>query len=413
MYSHYRNAVSILTSQEKFHICLGLDRISQILDILGNPQDSLNIVHVAGTNGKGSVSAILNAILSEAGYKTGLYTSPHLLKYTERIKINNKNIPDDEFADLIFRICDTAKKNDVYLTEFEVLTAATFLHFAQNKTDICIIETGLGGRFDATNVIKKNLLSVITSISLDHTERLGDSIEKIAFEKAGIIKSGSPVVCSPSNAGFEVIQEQAQLKNTGIITPAECVKINFRNGKNYAVTKHNEYEFSLLGLYQKQNLELALEACKNLKDFTITPESVRTGLKKVNWSCRLQYAEKYNLILDGAHNPDGCGMLKESLDYYFPEEKRIFIYGTLKNKDYEKSVKTLFREEDTVYLYDFKHANHACFKEISQHLKQKAVPADISKIRELLQDDGLKIIAGSIYMIGEILENITELDNIY
>ena len=161
---NYTKAINLLTSQEKFHICLGLERVSQVLELLGNPQERLNIIHVAGTNGKGSTCAILSAVLTAAGFKTGLYTSPHILEYTERIKINGRDILQSDFADLIFEVSKLAKENNIYLTEFEILTVCAYKYFADRDTDICIIETGLGGRLDATSVISKNILSVITSI---------------------------------------------------------------------------------------------------------------------------------------------------------------------------------------------------------------------------------------------------------
>ena len=208
--ANYEKAINLITSQEKFHICLGLERILKVLELLGNPQEKLNIIHVAGTNGKGSTCAILSKILTCAGYKTGLYTSPHILEYTERIKINQKNISKNDFADLITEIAILAKINGIYLTEFELLSAAAYKYFADKETDICVIETGLGGRLDATSAISKNILSIITSISLDHVDRLGDTIEKIAYEKAGIIKSGYPVLINSQNKGFETVKNIAQ-----------------------------------------------------------------------------------------------------------------------------------------------------------------------------------------------------------
>lgn len=415
----YKSAVELITSQEKFHICLGLDRIGKILDLMGKPQDGLKFVHVAGTNGKGSVCAMLSAILTQAGYKTGLFTSPHILDYTERIKINNKDIPQEDFARLIFEVCELANKHEIYLTEFELLTAIMFKYFAEQKIDICVLETGLGGRFDATNVIKENILSVLTSISFDHTDRLGDTIEKIAFEKAGIIKPGCPAVLSKKNAGYETIIKEAKNKNAAPYAARTDVKTVFENGVNYALFEDKKYEFNLLGLYQAQNLELVLEVIKNLKDFPIKENDLKIALKKVSWACRLQYIKEKNLIIDGAHNPDGARMLRESLDYYFQDSKKVWIYGTLKNKDYKTAVKTLFQEEDDVYLYNFQHENHAAFEEIANCTSLTVQYANIPKVVDLIESKDLKIICGSIYMIGEILnsnstlKNIAVLDNIY
>ena len=194
----YNDAVELLTSTGKFRISLGLERIEKVLELLGNPQDKLNCIHVAGTNGKGSVCAIISSVLNEAGIKVGVYSSPHIFKYTERIKTNSdgkiNQISDSDFADYVFEISGLAEKNNIDLTEFEILTAVMFKYFADKGVEVVVLETGMGGRFDATNVIKKNLCSVITHVDYDHTERLGDTLDKIAFEKAGIIKPNCPCI---------------------------------------------------------------------------------------------------------------------------------------------------------------------------------------------------------------------------
>lgn len=424
MSKNYEKAIELITSREKFHICLGLDRISKILRLLGNPQDNLNIIHVAGTNGKGSTCAILAKILSCAGYKTGLYTSPHILDYTERIKINQSDILKDDFADLIFEISDLAKKNDIYLTEFELLTAAAYKYFSDKETDICVVETGLGGRFDATNAIDKNLLSIITSISLDHTDRLGDTIEKIAFEKAGIIKNGYPVLISKKNNGFETVYKIAQEKNSKIITPEKETALRFENGINYALYNNKKYEFNMLGLWQKENLELALAAIEYLNNtgYEIDEKSIEKALKNVVWMCRMQYNPKYGVLIDGTHNPDGARVLRESIDYYFPEKERIWIYGSLKTKNYAKVMETLFRKNDEIYFYDFEYPNSVSFDELKK-LVPDGVRINQKELEYLIEENRTKlvIISGSFYMIGSILsagkssgflKNIAELVNI-
>ena len=239
---NYEDAVKLLTSQGKFYIELGLERISRILDILGNPQDKLKCIHVAGTNGKGSVCAIIESVLKEAGIKVGLYTSPHIFDYTERIKISGNEISKNDFANYLEKICSLADKNSIHLTEFEILTAVMFEYFADNNIDVVVLETGLGGRFDATNVIKSNLCSIITHIDFDHTERLGKTLEQIAFEKAGIIKENCPVITAE---GFEIIKDTADKKNSLMIMVSP-----FENTSN----------LSLKGLYQQENLSLALTA---------------------------------------------------------------------------------------------------------------------------------------------------------
>ena len=214
MNNEYKDSVELLTSQGKFYINLGLERVSSVLELLGNPQDSLKYFHVAGTNGKGSVCAVISSVLEAAGIKTGLFTSPHLFDYTERIKINGVDISKADFARLVFDICKIADENNIHLTEFEILTVMMFKYFAENNVEVVVLETGLGGRFDATNVIKENLCAVITHIDLDHTERLGNTKDKIAFEKAGIIKKGCPVVTCE---GYEAVRDKADECNLFIL----------------------------------------------------------------------------------------------------------------------------------------------------------------------------------------------------
>ncbi len=422
---NYTNAINLLTSREKFHICLGLERVSKVLELLGNPQDSLNIIHVAGTNGKGSTCAILSAILTASGFKTGLYTSPHIIEYTERIKINGRDILQNDFADLIFEISTLAKENNIYLTEFELLTVCAYKYFADRDTDICIIETGLGGRLDATSAISSNIFSIITSISLDHVDRLGDTIEKIAFEKAGIIKNGCPVLLSSENRGFETIKNIALQKNSEIYTPLYNVELSFENGKNYAVYNGKKYEFNLLGLWQKENLELVFEAVRRLclQGYDIPVKAVEKGLKTVNWICRMQYIPKYNILIDGTHNPDGARVLKESLDYYFPDKKRIWIYGSISTKDYKKVMQTLFTDADEVYFYDFDYCSAVSYDELCKNVNLNNKPSRINlKELEYLSAENnhsLIVISGSFYMLGQILkkssffQNIAGVDNIY
>ena len=419
---NYQKAINLITSQEKFHICLGLDRILKVLELLGNPQEKLNIIHVAGTNGKGSTCAILSKILTCAGYKTGLYTSPHILEYVERIKINQRNISKTDFADLITEISILAKINGIYLTEFELLTAAAYKYFADKETDICIIETGLGGRLDATSAISKNLLSIITSVSLDHVDRLGNTVEQIAYEKAGIIKEGYPLLISQDNKGFNAVQKIAREKGSIVLTPQNKVELSFENQKNYAIYNGEKYEFNLLGLWQKENLELVFEAVNylNTNGYEIYHDALKKALKEISWACRMQYIPKFNLLIDGTHNPDGARVLRQSLDYYFPDKKRVWIYGSLTTKDYKKVMSTLFRPEDEVYFYNFDYPNSVPFEKLKE-IFSEGLPVNTRELEYLITENkrSLIVISGSFYMIGQILnssnlfQNIAELVNIY
>ena len=380
----YKKAIKTLTSQGKFYINLGLERISAILELLGNPQDSLKCFHIAGTNGKGSVCAILAAVLKEYGLTVGLYTSPHIFEYTERIKINGQDISKDDFAGYVTEICSLADKNNIHLTEFEILTATAFKYFADKKVDVVVLETGLGGRFDATNVIKKNLCAIITHIDLDHTERLGSTKDKIAFEKAGIIKENCPVVTSE---GYEAIKDAADEKNSLLLFTAP-----------FADTTN----LSLKGIYQQENLALALAALKLV--YPEIPQSVvDEGLKKVQHPCRFQVIEDENLIIDGAHNPNGIAGLRESLDFYYPDKFRRFVFGCLKNKDYKKMMEILFQKGDEIYFYHFNNKNSCTFEEL-----QTACPYPAKEFTSLNDlpsaENTMTIVCGSFYMLAEVLK---------
>ena len=380
MINNYEKAVELLTSQGKFYINLGLERIALILDLLGNPQDKLKCIHVAGTNGKGSVCAMIAAVLETASIKTGLYTSPHIFEYTERIKINGSEISKEDFANYIFDICEIADKNSIHLTEFEILTAVMFKYFADNNVEVVVLETGLGGRFDATNVIKSNLCSIITHIDLDHTERLGNTRSEIAFEKAGIIKPDCPVITCE---GYEEIKDKADQCNSlfVMVTPFEDTS-----------------GLSLRGTCQQENLSLALAAVRLV--FPDIPESViRDGIKSVKHPCRFQVCDN-NLIIDASHNPNGAMALRESLDFYYPDKKRCFVFGCLKNKDYKKMMEILFEKGDEIYFFHFNNKNSCTINELQEVCK---FPSKQFVSLKDLPDDNLKIVCGSFYMLNEII----------
>ncbi len=386
MEKSYNDAVNLLTSQGKFYINLGLDRISAVLKLLGNPQDKLKCFHVAGTNGKGSVCAIIASVLQEAGMNVGLYTSPHIFKYTERIKINGEDISDTDFAKYVFEIVEAADKNGIHLTEFEILTAVMFKYFADNNVEFVVLETGLGGRFDATNVIKSNLCSIITHIDLDHTERLGNTKDKIAFEKAGIIKQGCPVVTCE---GYEAIKDKADECNSLFVMVAPF---------------EDTSELALKGTYQQENLSLALAAIKLVYP-KIPEEIILKGLHNVKHPCRFEYIQDKNILIDAAHNPNGASALRASLDWYFPDKKRRFIFGCLKTKDYEKMMDILFSEGDEIYLNHFDYPGSVDFE-----ILQAACKYPVKQFKSLdeinLYDGQLTIICGSFYMLKDILAGI-------
>ncbi len=376
---NYIDTIEKLTSSGMFYVDLELDRIKSALEKLGNPQDSLKCIHVAGTNGKGSTCAMLDSILREAGYKTGLYTSPHIFDYTERIKINGNEISKEDFATLFEEVHSLG----IHLTEFETLTAMMFLYFQRNNVEIVVLETGMGGRFDATNVIKENLCAIITQIDLDHTDRLGKTRDEIAFEKAGIIKPKCPLVTS---MGYEEIRDRADELDSMLLFTSPFVPQDFVEA------------LALKGLHQIENLALVLTAINYLfKD--IDEITIKKGLMKVKNPCRFEYVPEKNLIIDASHNPNGIKALRENLDYFYPNQKRRFIFGCLKNKDYEKMMEILFQNGDEVYLNEFDYPNACNYEEL-----QAVCPVESKKYEgQDLTTDKLNIICGSFYMISKLL----------
>lgn len=375
----YDEAIKLITSKDNFYIDLSLSRISSVLEKLGNPQNDLECIHVAGTNGKGSVCAMLECILREAGYKTGLYTSPHIWEYTERIKVSGKCISKEDFANYVEKITSLG----IHLTEFEILTVMMFLYFKEQGVNIAILETGLGGRLDATNVIKKNLCSIITQIDLDHTDRLGDTKEKIAFEKAGIIKPQCPVITS---MGYEAIKDRADELDSMLIFVSPFVQQDYIDA------------LTLKGKHQIDNLSLVLTAVQNIYP-QITDDTIKNGLKNVKHPCRFEYFEDKNLIIDACHNPNGVQALRDNLDFYFPNQKRRFVFGALKRKDYKNMMDILFRAGDEIYLNEFDYPDSCTYKEL---LDACSYEAEKYQPSVNLTPDKLNIVCGSFYMIGKM-----------
>ena len=399
---NYKDTLSLLTSAEKFHINLGLERMQKLAQIFDNPQDRFRIVHVAGTNGKGSVCAMLAKVLEKNGYKTGLYTSPHIKNYTERIKINFRDISEDDFAKYTELAEKTAKQNDISLTEFEILTMAAFLYFRDKEVDFAVMETGMGGRLDATNIIKKPVLSIITSISLDHTDRLGTSTEEISGEKAGIIKPETPVITAQNNAGKEIIEKKAKELNSPVLFAEKSFElIDIKN--NIFSNGEKDIKLSLKGINQGENLALVTKACEYLD---IKPEE---ALKEVVWQGRFEEIKDKNLIFDAAHNPNGTKLLKENLNLYHKGQKRAYLFGMLDTKDYKTAIKNLFTNEDEIFVTD-NFAHNAVKKEIlAEEIKNQFKNAnvktiDIENAPNFINYnfDGIKICCGSFYLLAKI-----------
>jgi len=386
----YKKAIQYLYSLEKYGIRLGLKRIKTFLKSLGNPQDRLNLIHVAGTNGKGSTCALIESVLIRAGYKVGLYTSPHLVRFNERIRINEREITDKKVAELVKRIKqrsgetekwrngETTKQNPRFpdspiprlpcaLTFFEFTTAMAFLYFAEEKVDIAVIEVGLGGRLDATNV-GSPIVSIITNIERDHEAILGSRITDIAFEKAGIIKGdGILISAEAKSATLKVLASECRRKRAAFyrlnrdffIDDSE--KAEVRGQKIGGITfsfkgrrrVFKDLKTNLLGKHQLQNAACALAALEVLEEdgYDITESAVRKGLENIFWPGRLEIVSKRPLIvLDCAHNPAGAAVLKHALQREFNYKRLFLILGIMADKDIKGIISALAPIADTVIL---------------------------------------------------------------
>ena len=405
----------------------GLERTEKLLEKLGNPHEKIKLIHIAGTNGKGSTSSILGNILISHGYRVGFFNSPHLEDIEETIRINNENIKEEEFIELINEIKiyvdEIIEEGFNHPTEFEVLTCIMFLYLYREKVDFGIIEVGLGGRLDSTNVINP-IMSIITSISLDHINILGDNIKEITKEKCGIIKKNIPVVTYiQKDEVLEVIIEKASLMNSNLIisNPDNFKFINVEfNDKIYQEVsfKFNEKEevlkLPLLGEHQITNLSLAISAIMELNSLNyidLDIEKVKFGVFNTKWNGRLEVINKEPIIvLDGAHNLEGIEVLKRSIDKYFKFNNLYLIIGILKDKEVEKMVEVITPSANKVYTLEpnsIRAEKAETLKEIIKKYNDnveyfedynKAIEDVLSKANE----KDLILVCGSLYMIGSI-----------
>ncbi|MFC1651232.1 bifunctional folylpolyglutamate synthase/dihydrofolate synthase [Candidatus Latescibacterota bacterium] len=394
-----------------------LSRVSKLLHVLGDPHKKGRFVHIAGTNGKGSVAALVASALVESGYKTGLYTSPHLTTFRERIKINGEMISKDDIVGEVKKIRDAAVGIEG-LTFFDVWTVLAFSYFASRSTDISIIEVGLGGRLDSTNVIEPDV-SVITSISMDHLDKLGGTLEKIALEKAGIIKPGVPVVCAPQADGVRsVIEEKAKQSGSDFVYIGKEASFTI----DYSVIHYsglswelNYLTIPLNGAFQNQNSALALAALEILaaKFPSITAESARKGIKNVSWPGRLQtLALNPEIIVDGASNIDAMTAVSEYLLERRPAGKIVVLFGICGDKEIERLIGILgtvvsqfvFTRADNPRALNADELMRLYGSETRDIYESDPVTA-LKKAASLAGPNGLVIVTGSLYLVGEILKN--------
>lgn len=333
----------------------GTDCEKELLSLLGNPQDKLRFIHVAGTNGKGSFCSMMSSVLQKQGYKVGLYTSPYIVVFNDRIRVNNGlPIAEDDINDLFLRVRQKADTMKTPPSSFDFITAAAFLWFYETKCDIVVLEVGLGGRYDSTNVIKNCLLSVITGIAFDHTEILGDTIEKIAWEKAGIIKESCPALYGGNDEkALAVIEKECEEKHSELtVKNPDLLKIlsTTLDGTEFEFDG-KEYFIRLLGLYQPANAATVLAAIDVLRKhgFEISETAVKDGLSSAVWQARFEkIADEPVVLYDGGHNPQGVRAAVESVRAYFGDKKINLLVGILADKAHGEMAEELAKIADRV-----------------------------------------------------------------
>nr|WP_304081721.1 folylpolyglutamate synthase/dihydrofolate synthase family protein [Mitsuokella multacida] len=424
---NYQEAISYLEGLKIFGIRLGLTRIERLLELLDMPQDRYRTIHVTGTNGKGSVSAMVEGALRRSGIHTGFYSSPHLVSYTERIRVDGQNISEQDFAEGMTVI---RAKIEMMLaegaecpTQFEVLTALGFYYFAKCQVEYAVIEVGLGGTLDSTNVITPEV-SVITNVTMEHADKLGGTLQSIAENKAGIIKEGVPVVTAAKGEPLEVIRALAEAKNADIFVAGEdfCSQFLSCDGRTQKLEftsellgiDHEPYELHLLGVHQVENSAVALMTIRLLHniDDRITMKTVTEDLRLVSWPARFERLDlgQQDIVIDGAHNPAGMKALRESLDGIFPAEERVLLLGILKDKDIDTMLDILLRPNDTVVV-TVPQSERA---DSASDLLRRVAPAvqhveafennteALNRALELANGEKLLVIAGSLYLVGGV-----------
>ncbi len=403
---------------------LGLGRIAELLEKLGNPQNSLRFIHVAGTNGKGSTSAFLAQIMQEAGYKVGLFTSPYLITFEERIQINGEVISRDDLVQVTLQVCNIAEDMAEHPTEFELMTAVAFLYFATKKCDIVVAEVGLGGRLDSTNIISRVEVSVITPIALDHCAVLGSTIAEIAQEKAGIIKPNVPVVSAPQTKEAKMVLEKVARSNNASIVFADGA-IRGDNGC-FSYKTFEKLTISLLGRYQRSNAVLALEAvrCLQEKGWNISRKALYRGLANTKWPGRFEIVSKKPcIIVDGSHNEQGVVALLETLAYRYPNCPVVFVVGILEDKEHKKMLELLLGSAcafvaipvdnpRALSASDLAHEAQmvaTCQKRKVEIYESTSVTEGIEKAVALVCEGGVICACGSLYSVANIKRAVEKL----
>lgn len=410
----------------RFGMVLGLDRMEELLRRLGNPQDDLKVIHVAGTNGKGSVSKYLEEGLSACGYKMGLYTSPYIETFNERIRYDGADISDEDLEYYGQKVVSAAEAMVAdgldSPTEFEVVTAIAFLYFAGRQADITILEVGLGGIGDSTNVVKSPLASVITSISYDHMAQLGSSLAEIAVNKAGIIKTGCPVIANvPQRDAAKIIARKAyamgsRLYDISGIRAAVSDETPFSQKVSMELYEksYSDVEISMVGRHQAENLKTALATLEILRKsgaVKLDREALYEGLKRARQPGRFEViSEDPLVIIDGAHNEAGAQALQETMAQHFAGKKILLVAGILADKEIDSIVKFLTKITDHIIVTEPDNPRKLAAEKLAEHVADFGVAAEavsdveaaVHRAKELADDYDVILFAGSLYLIGDV-----------
>lgn len=418
----YDQAISYIHGVSNFFCKPGLDRIKELCSGLGDPQNTLKFIHVGGTNGKGSVCCMLDSVLRAEGYKVGLYTSPYITRFNERIRVNGESIPDSTLARLTERVKAVADRMADKPTEFELITAIAFEYFKEEGCHVVVLEVGMGGRLDATNIIDRPLLSIITGIALDHTAFLGDSIEKIAVEKAGIIKENSVALYGGEDQAAEAVIAETAAKMQSILynTDYSELKItNFNlNGSSFNYRSRQAIHISMLGGYQPRNAAIVLDALDLLTKagLSVSEEAIRRGISEAKWPARFEIIQsKPTVIFDGAHNPQGIAAAVESVKSYFGEKRVVVLTGVLRDKDYTAIARSISEIALCAFTITPDNPRALSADKYAHILEERGVSAlpcySINEAVSLAintagENDTALLCLGSLYTYGEIIEAI-------
>jgi len=413
----YQEALAYISTVSSRGSKPGLERIRTLMDGLGNVQNRLKFVHLAGTNGKGSTSCMLSNILMQAGYKTGLFISPFIIRFNERMQVNGRHIPDDTLAEIVERVSKVADAMDDAPTEFELITAAAFVWFAEENCDIVVLETGLGGRLDATNLIETNECAVITNIGIDHTDYLGSTLAEIAYEKACIIKDGRPVVSYGSDReALDVIMNYALTHGNPItVTDFDAIEPVSADltGQSFRY-EGADYTIRLLGAHQQRNAALVLETVKVLRElgWRISHKHVTDGMAAAQWPARFELLHEDPIVfVDGAHNIQGVESLCRAVKDYLGGRRIVCLTGVLADKDWQQMMQLLqsFASDFITVTPDSPRA--LTNEELAAYLRDAGCEARAAEsvaegmtlaLQRAKDTDSVVVACGSLYMASEI-----------